>query len=427
MHAIPSRSYKGSHLALLVELLAGPLVGGAIADKVGIGSLFSHTRGSSCTVGAFCSTSAPVQDEQSPMPALIAPYTGGKRQLGQPRHCNRPQPAWRHGSFQVLCITSANVIQQDTIWRNANRHSQFSKVSKICDATCLCAFRRGVEAVLARTKAARLLPGSGGVTLPGERGSRLAGADLYRASTRQRSHALHALYSCRRLLGSLNVRVPMCTNVYNSHMQTVVLHMPAATRQAANSISVPRQLLQDLEALAAQAPPAAAAAPAASTASTTAQAGSSVFLHLGLHPRHRHDPTYACVEARDAADVDSNVAGRQCSWPQHWVPACLQNSSTAAAKVEAPPGRGIGTRILHPGSRPVHDPYGAVSPPLYQTATFGQPGATEGGPYDYTRSGNPTRTQLESQMAELEVRSCCRAQSSKQNPVQHCSAGSVVS
>ena len=28
------RSYKGSHLALLVELLAGPLVGGAVADKL---------------------------------------------------------------------------------------------------------------------------------------------------------------------------------------------------------------------------------------------------------------------------------------------------------------------------------------------------------------------------------------------------------
>jgi LDH2 family malate/lactate/ureidoglycolate dehydrogenase len=27
------RSYKGSHLALMVELLAGPLVGGAVVDK----------------------------------------------------------------------------------------------------------------------------------------------------------------------------------------------------------------------------------------------------------------------------------------------------------------------------------------------------------------------------------------------------------
>jgi hypothetical protein len=56
--------------------------------------------------------------------------------------------------------------------------------------------------------------------------------------------------------------------------------MFAATRQAANNIPVPRQLLQDLEALAAQAPPAAAVA---SSAPTAAQAGSFMFLHLGLH------------------------------------------------------------------------------------------------------------------------------------------------
>ncbi|KAH7423220.1 hypothetical protein KP509_12G044700 [Ceratopteris richardii] len=48
------------------------------------------------------------------------------------------------------------------------------------------------------------------------------------------------------------------------------------------------------------------------------------------------------------------------------------------------------------------DPYGALSTPLYQTATFKQPGATEFGPYDYTRSGNPTRTTLESLLAKLE-------------------------
>jgi cystathionine beta-lyase len=48
------------------------------------------------------------------------------------------------------------------------------------------------------------------------------------------------------------------------------------------------------------------------------------------------------------------------------------------------------------------DPYGAVAPPIYQTATFRQPGALEFGEYDYTRSGNPTRTLLESQLGELE-------------------------
>ena len=49
-----------------------------------------------------------------------------------------------------------------------------------------------------------------------------------------------------------------------------------------------------------------------------------------------------------------------------------------------------------------HDAYGAIVPPIYQTATFEQPNATEFGEYDYTRSGNPTRTLLEQQLADLE-------------------------
>ncbi|CAL9150863.1 cystathionine beta-lyase, chloroplastic-like [Musa acuminata AAA Group] len=48
------------------------------------------------------------------------------------------------------------------------------------------------------------------------------------------------------------------------------------------------------------------------------------------------------------------------------------------------------------------DPYGAMSTPLYQTSTFKQPSATTYGPYDYTRSGNPTRDVLQSLMAKLE-------------------------
>src|SRR5215813_8615911 len=48
------------------------------------------------------------------------------------------------------------------------------------------------------------------------------------------------------------------------------------------------------------------------------------------------------------------------------------------------------------------DPYGAVAPPIYQTATFRQPTATAFGEYDYTRSGNPTRTILERQLAVVE-------------------------
>ena len=49
-----------------------------------------------------------------------------------------------------------------------------------------------------------------------------------------------------------------------------------------------------------------------------------------------------------------------------------------------------------------HDAYGAIVPPIYQTATFEQLNATEFGEYDYTRSGNPTRTLLEQQLADLE-------------------------
>ncbi|CAL5051351.1 unnamed protein product [Urochloa decumbens] len=48
------------------------------------------------------------------------------------------------------------------------------------------------------------------------------------------------------------------------------------------------------------------------------------------------------------------------------------------------------------------DKYGALSTPLYQTATFKQPSATDYGAYDYTRSGNPTRDVLQSIMAKLE-------------------------
>ena len=58
------------------------------------------------------------------------------------------------------------------------------------------------------------------------------------------------------------------------------------------------------------------------------------------------------------------------------------------------------TRCVHSG--PNGDRYGAISPPIYQTATFAQPNATEFGEYDYTRSGNPTRALLEQQLAELE-------------------------
>ncbi|KAB8303224.1 hypothetical protein EYC80_004671 [Monilinia laxa] len=47
------------------------------------------------------------------------------------------------------------------------------------------------------------------------------------------------------------------------------------------------------------------------------------------------------------------------------------------------------------------DQYGASSMPIYQSATFKQNLAGGGSEYDYTRSGNPTRTHLERHLAKI--------------------------
>ena len=60
------------------------------------------------------------------------------------------------------------------------------------------------------------------------------------------------------------------------------------------------------------------------------------------------------------------------------------------------------TRAIHAGQEP--DPTtGAVVPPIYQTSTYKQDGVggLRGG-YEYSRSGNPTRTALEECLASLE-------------------------
>jgi cystathionine gamma-synthase len=63
---------------------------------------------------------------------------------------------------------------------------------------------------------------------------------------------------------------------------------------------------------------------------------------------------------------------------------------------------GFETLAIHAGQDP--DPAtGAVTPPVYLTSTFAQDGVggTRGG-YEYSRSGNPTRTALETCLAALE-------------------------
>ncbi|KAK5013692.1 cystathionine beta-lyase [Cryomyces antarcticus] len=64
------------------------------------------------------------------------------------------------------------------------------------------------------------------------------------------------------------------------------------------------------------------------------------------------------------------------------------------------PGRkyALATELVYTES---NDQYNASSMPIYQSATFKQTSGSGGGEYDYTRSGNPTRTHLERHLAKI--------------------------
>lgn len=65
--------------------------------------------------------------------------------------------------------------------------------------------------------------------------------------------------------------------------------------------------------------------------------------------------------------------------------------------------RGINTRCLHlEETEGKTDNYGALSYPIYQTATYAHAGVGKSTRYDYSRLQNPTREQLEKVVASLE-------------------------
>jgi cystathionine gamma-synthase len=74
-------------------------------------------------------------------------------------------------------------------------------------------------------------------------------------------------------------------------------------------------------------------------------------------------------------------------------------------------GLGFATLAIHAGQPP--DPStGAVVTPIYQTSTYSQSSVGETHGYEYSRSGNPTRTALETCLAALEGATYGRAFSS---------------
>ncbi len=60
------------------------------------------------------------------------------------------------------------------------------------------------------------------------------------------------------------------------------------------------------------------------------------------------------------------------------------------------------TKCIHRGSRRTVENTGAISFPIYQTATFAHPSVGSSTGYDYTRAQNPTREELEKIIAALE-------------------------
>ncbi len=76
-------------------------------------------------------------------------------------------------------------------------------------------------------------------------------------------------------------------------------------------------------------------------------------------------------------------------------------SRTAGASEAAVASRGFATRAIRSGQDPC-SATGATIVPVYQTATFTQESVGVHKGFDYSRSGNPTRTALEKQLADLE-------------------------
>jgi len=87
-------------------------------------------------------------------------------------------------------------------------------------------------------------------------------------------------------------------------------------------------------------------------------------------------------------------------------------NSGDSSKSDAIAHQGFATRAVHAGFDP--DPQtGAVNVPIYATSTYAQDGVGNlRGGYEYSRTGNPTRTVLEANLAALESGSFGRAYSS---------------
>lgn len=79
----------------------------------------------------------------------------------------------------------------------------------------------------------------------------------------------------------------------------------------------------------------------------------------------------------------------------------MTEGSQEEQSIQSTPRYGFETRAIHAGQEP--DPTtGAINVPIYQTSTYVQEKLGQHKGYEYSRTGNPTRTALESCVASLE-------------------------
>ncbi|MDR1625910.1 MAG: PLP-dependent aspartate aminotransferase family protein [Spirochaetia bacterium] len=77
----------------------------------------------------------------------------------------------------------------------------------------------------------------------------------------------------------------------------------------------------------------------------------------------------------------------------------MENTSETVS--DCPKKHALATRLVH-GATPFDPCTGAISTPIYQSATFRHPGLNESTGFDYSRVVNPTRTELERTLALVE-------------------------
>lgn len=78
-----------------------------------------------------------------------------------------------------------------------------------------------------------------------------------------------------------------------------------------------------------------------------------------------------------------------------------QHDDDGSEPTEAPAGWGFSTKAIHVGQDP-EATTGAVTVPVFQTSTFAQDAVGKHSGYEYARTGNPTRTALQTALAALE-------------------------